>query len=190
MPPDLSGQRILIIGGGSRMGLATARLTAAHGAEVILSSRTASRLQSAAESITSKVSVHAANASVAAEAALLLRAAAPLDHIVVTASSGDVSAGGVPDTPPEMAQAAFQRFWTSYHTLHFAPRIYGPTVPLPCSPGAPVLHFSQIRTIRRSKSCVFHRSSVVSSVSGAGQIAMITLLQGWCTFVPFATALG
>ena len=119
----LVGQRILIIGGGSRMGLATARLAAAKGAHVILSSRSRSRLEAAAVDIPGDVSVSEGDAARPDEAESLLRGLAPLDHIVVTASSGNVDAGGVRDTPPALAQEAFSRFWLSYHILHFAPGV-------------------------------------------------------------------
>ena len=128
-PTDLllRDQRVLIVGGGSRMGLATARRASNAGAHVILSSRSASRLEEASGTLKGEVSVHVADASVPEQAVAMFKALAPLDHIVVTASSGNVPAGGIPDTTPEIAQSAFARFWISYHVLHFAPESVKPS---------------------------------------------------------------
>lgn len=119
---DLAGRRVLIVGGGSRMGLAVARAAAARGADVIISSRSAQRVEEAAATIGGATSARAADFSVPEQAAALIRATASLDHLVVTASS-DAPAGGVPDTTPEVARAAFARFWIAYHALHFAPGV-------------------------------------------------------------------
>ena len=120
-PLPLEGQRVLIVGGGSRMGLATAQQAANAGANVIISSRSVSRLEQAAATLRGSVSVHVADTSIPEEARAMFKALAPLDHVVVTASSGDAPAGGIPETTPEIAQSAFTRFWISYHVLHFAP---------------------------------------------------------------------
>lgn len=123
---NLTGQKVLIIGGSSRMGLEIARLSATLGATVILSSRSKSKLEAAIASLPNGVTAYAANAAIAQEAAQLLQNLAPLNHIVVTASSG-TSASSIPETSPETAQAAFSRFWMSYHVLHFAPNVMHPS---------------------------------------------------------------
>ena len=118
---NLTGQRVLVIGGGSQMGLEVVRLTAALGAEVIISSRSADKLESAAATILGKVHTYRADSSIAEEAERLMKDLAPLDHVVVTAAGGG-PAGSIIDTPPAMAQAPFNRFWLSYHVLHFSPK--------------------------------------------------------------------
>lgn len=117
---NLVGQRVLIIGGSSRMGLAVARQSTALGAEVIISSRSMDKLQAAAAELKSGVQTYAADASKIEEAEQLMKELAPLDHIIVTASSSG-SASSIIATSPASAQAAFSRFWLSYHVLHFAP---------------------------------------------------------------------
>ncbi|MBD1918336.1 MULTISPECIES: SDR family oxidoreductase [Cyanophyceae] len=99
-----------------------ARLSTTLGADVIISSRSKSNLDAAIASLPEGVAAYAADATIAQEAAQLLQDLAPLDHIVVTASSG-MAASSIPDTSPETAQAAFSRFWMSYHVLHFAPNV-------------------------------------------------------------------
>lgn len=124
--PLLEGQRVLIIGGGSRMGLATAQRTVDAGARVVLASRSASRLEEAAANITGDVTTHVADVSSPEAAAAMFKALAPLDHIVVTASSGDAPASSIPNTTPEIAQSAFLRFWISYLDFLSCPALRPP----------------------------------------------------------------
>ena len=119
-PYNLTGQKVLIIGSGSRMGLAVAKLAIALGAEVIISSRSAEKLEQAAATISDRVRTYAADASDVEATEQMLKALAPLDHIVVTAS-GSAPATGIVETLPDVARAAFSRFWLSYNVLHSAP---------------------------------------------------------------------
>ncbi|MCU1377269.1 MAG: short-chain dehydrogenase/reductase [Acidimicrobiales bacterium] len=57
MAEALAGQRALVVGGGSGIGLATARLLAADGAHVTLAGRTVAKLEDAAASIDGSVGV-------------------------------------------------------------------------------------------------------------------------------------
>jgi NAD(P)-dependent dehydrogenase (short-subunit alcohol dehydrogenase family) len=123
---SLNEQKVLIIGGSSRMGLEIARFSARLGASVILSSRSQSKLETAIASLPTGVTAYAADAAIEREAAQLLQDLAPLDHIVITASSG-TSASSIPETSSEVVQAAFSRFWMSYHVLHFAPKVMNPS---------------------------------------------------------------
>ena len=119
---DLHDQRVLVVGGSGEMGLAVARMAAESGAEVIISGRSRTKLEEiekVSQNDSDAFATRAADFSVAEEAESLMRNLAPLDHIVVTTSGGG-PAGSVPDTPPEMAQVAFARFWVSYHALHYA----------------------------------------------------------------------
>ena len=118
-PQALRGQKVVIIGG-TRMGLATARLAAAHGAILVLSSRNKDTLASAAAEIAGEVAIAPGDFSKPAQAEALLRSLAPFDHLVVTASASG-RAGGIPDTSPDLARAPFERFWMCYHAFHFAP---------------------------------------------------------------------
>ena len=117
---DLINQKVLIIGGGSRMGLEVAKLTATLGAEVIISSRSVEKLEAVVSAISGQVHTYAADSSDAQAAEQLLKALAPLNHIVVTAA-GSAPASSIVDTRPEIAHDAFSRFWLSYNVLHFAP---------------------------------------------------------------------
>jgi NAD(P)-dependent dehydrogenase (short-subunit alcohol dehydrogenase family) len=117
---NLSGQKVLIIGGGSRMGLAVANLAISLGAEVIISSRSVEKLERAVATISDQIRTYAADSSDPKAAEQMLKALAPLDHVVVTAS-GSAPATSIVDTPTDIARAAFNRFWLSYNVLHYAP---------------------------------------------------------------------
>ena len=119
---DLREQKVLVVGGSGEMGLAVACMAAESGGQVTISGRSQERLEGIETSIqesTNTLATRAADFSIAEEAERLMGELAPLDHLVVTTSGGG-PAGSVPDTPPEMAQVAFARFWVSYHALHYA----------------------------------------------------------------------
>ena len=80
----LAGKKIVVVGGSSGIGLATAELTKREGAEVVIASRNAERLQAAADKIgaTAIATDVTSDDSVAA----LFRQCGPVDHVVVTAA--------------------------------------------------------------------------------------------------------
>ncbi len=85
--------RILIIGGSSGIGLATARQLAGAGAEIIVSGRDEAKLQRAVREIGPGATGHAADASDLAKLNALFAAVGPIDHLVLTLSGGE---GGGP----------------------------------------------------------------------------------------------
>jgi NAD(P)-dependent dehydrogenase (short-subunit alcohol dehydrogenase family) len=80
----LAGQKVVVVGGSSGIGLATAELAKKEGAEVIIASRNADRLNAAAQRLGAK----AIPADVTSDesVASLFRACGPVDHVVVTAA--------------------------------------------------------------------------------------------------------
>jgi NAD(P)-dependent dehydrogenase (short-subunit alcohol dehydrogenase family) len=81
---DLIGQTVVVIGGSSGIGLETARLARAHGADVILIARNAERLQAAANQV-------GASSTAAFDVTDLVRLERffqdlprPIDHVMVT----------------------------------------------------------------------------------------------------------
>jgi NAD(P)-dependent dehydrogenase (short-subunit alcohol dehydrogenase family) len=83
-PPELTGQTVVVIGGSSGMGLETARLARAEGADVILTGRNPGRLEQAA----AEIGAHSTAAFDATDPAALDRFFAGLpgqiDHVMVT----------------------------------------------------------------------------------------------------------
>jgi NAD(P)-dependent dehydrogenase (short-subunit alcohol dehydrogenase family) len=81
---SLAGQKVVVVGGSSGIGLATAELAKREGAEVIIASRNAERLKVAA----AKIGVTAIAADVTSDDSItdLFRSAGKVDHVVVTAA--------------------------------------------------------------------------------------------------------
>jgi NAD(P)-dependent dehydrogenase (short-subunit alcohol dehydrogenase family) len=82
--PELAGQTVIVIGGSAGIGLETARLARAEGADVILTGRNPDRLKQAA----AEVGAQRTAAFDATDAASLQRffegLPAPIDHVMVT----------------------------------------------------------------------------------------------------------
>jgi NAD(P)-dependent dehydrogenase (short-subunit alcohol dehydrogenase family) len=80
----LAGNKVVVVGGSSGIGLATAEMAKAEGAEVVIASRNAERLEAAAERIGAKAI--AADVTSDKSVADLFRACGPVDHVVVSAA--------------------------------------------------------------------------------------------------------
>jgi NAD(P)-dependent dehydrogenase (short-subunit alcohol dehydrogenase family) len=80
----LAGQKVVVVGGSSGIGLATAELAKREGADVIIASHNAERLSAAAD----KAGVRGIVADVTSDdsVASLFRECGPVDHVVVTAA--------------------------------------------------------------------------------------------------------
>jgi NAD(P)-dependent dehydrogenase (short-subunit alcohol dehydrogenase family) len=81
---SLAGKKVVVVGGSSGIGLATAELTKREGASVIIASRNASRLDAIAE----KMNVIGIATDVTNDESVenLFRRAGPVDHVVITAA--------------------------------------------------------------------------------------------------------
>jgi NAD(P)-dependent dehydrogenase (short-subunit alcohol dehydrogenase family) len=80
----LAGKKVVVVGGSSGIGFSTAELAKREGADVIIASRNADRLNAAAE----KLGAKAISADVTSDKSIedLFRACGPVDHVVVTAA--------------------------------------------------------------------------------------------------------
>jgi len=80
----LAGKKVVVIGGSSGIGLATAELAKAQGADVIIASRSAAKLDPVAERL--KVTAISTDVTNDESVAELFRRTGPVDHVVLTAA--------------------------------------------------------------------------------------------------------
>lgn len=145
---DLDGRRVVIVGGGSGFGLATARAVVARGGSVTLMGRTADKLAAAARALDApdRVAVHPLDmtdgAAVAGYFAGIEEGA--VDHLVVTASTA--AHGPFLELPEEAARAMFDsKFWGPYALARAAlPRI---------ADGGSITFFSGVLSRRPGMNC-------------------------------------
>jgi NAD(P)-dependent dehydrogenase (short-subunit alcohol dehydrogenase family) len=84
-PPDLLGQTVVVIGGSAGIGLETARLARAAGAEVVLTARNPERLEQAGREIGARSTAAFDAVDPAALERFVAGLPKPVDHMLVTA---------------------------------------------------------------------------------------------------------
>lgn len=106
----LTNQKIVIIGGSSGIGYETAKKAIEQGAEVIIASRSASKLQKATERLGPKAEALVLNTAYEEQVKAFFENIGPFDHLVVTAA---VSSGGpFLHTDNQAARELFEsKFW-------------------------------------------------------------------------------
>jgi NAD(P)-dependent dehydrogenase (short-subunit alcohol dehydrogenase family) len=116
---SLADKRIAITGGGSGIGLATARLAAERGASVVLMGRRESKLQDAVRSIGVAASYHVLDVTDGEAMTRVFRSIGRIDHLVTCAAGLAIA----PFT--ELPEAAFRefyevKFWGQYRAIRAA----------------------------------------------------------------------
>ena len=84
MTPTLQGQTVVLIGGSAGIGLETARLARAEGAEVILTARNPERLEAAAQEVGARSSAAFDATDFDRLSAFFDDLPAPVDHVLLT----------------------------------------------------------------------------------------------------------
>ena len=120
---NLEGKRIVVVGGSSGMGLATARDLAAAGAKVTIASRSAEKLERAARAIGNPVERYVLDIRKEDEIVAFFETVKTLDHLVVSASGAVL--GPFLEIETRTAQDFFDsKFWGTYRVArHGAPRL-------------------------------------------------------------------
>jgi NAD(P)-dependent dehydrogenase (short-subunit alcohol dehydrogenase family) len=125
----LTSQRVVIVGGSSGMGLATARAAAAAGAAVTIASSDRGRLDTALAGLPGGCDGAVVDTRSEADVAALFARAGDLDHLVYTAADAlaadALGLRPLEDLPLDEARQLFEvRFWGAVAAVkHAAPRI-------------------------------------------------------------------
>jgi NAD(P)-dependent dehydrogenase (short-subunit alcohol dehydrogenase family) len=114
---QLVGKKVIVVGGSSGIGLATAELAHSEGADVIIAARNEQRLEAAA----SKLKLSAVTADVTSDESIanLFKRCGPVDHVVVTAAqlrSGPVKTVAMDDVRATMEG----KFWGAWRVAREA----------------------------------------------------------------------
>ncbi len=119
----LNGARVLVIGGSSGMGFATASAAAAAGAEVVVASRSAARVADAVARLGGTARGEQVDVGEEASVAALLERVGALDHLVV--STAQLATGPLAELDLAAAQQMMtSKFWGPLLAAkHAAPRL-------------------------------------------------------------------
>ncbi len=112
---DLSGARVLVAGGSSGVGLATAKLLVRCGARVVVNGRDRSKLESVQEQLGDKASIAPFDTAQPKDRARAFAEIGPFDHLVL-ALSGGKGAGPFAQVAQADLRSGFEaKFW-----IHFS----------------------------------------------------------------------
>jgi NAD(P)-dependent dehydrogenase (short-subunit alcohol dehydrogenase family) len=113
----LAGKKIVVVGGSSGIGLATAELATGEGADVIIASRNAERLNAVADRLDAKGIAADVTSDESIES--LFRACGPVDHVVVTAAQ--LRTGPFKTVAMEDVRATMEsKFWGAWRVARSA----------------------------------------------------------------------
>jgi len=120
----LDGQKVVVIGGSSGMGLATARAAALHGAEVTIASRRQDRVDAALDELPAGCEGAALDVRDEAAVATLFERLGQLDHLAFTAGDAFTPRPLVDLGLDEARSVLDVRFWGAVTVIKYAaPRI-------------------------------------------------------------------
>lgn len=121
---SLNGKKVVILGGSSGLGLATAKAAATEGATVVIVSSNAARIQNAVAELPGSGFGMQADLSDEASVKTLFEEIGTLDHLVFTAGE-NLLLNRIADTEVDTARAFFNlRYWGAFMAVKYAaPRI-------------------------------------------------------------------
>jgi NAD(P)-dependent dehydrogenase (short-subunit alcohol dehydrogenase family) len=116
----LNNKRVVILGGSSGIGLAVAEQAAAKGAEVVVASSNAERVQKAIESLGGGTQGHAIDLADERAVETLFGSLGAFDHLVFTAGDS-LHLENLADTDLKQARRAFElRYWAALAAVKYA----------------------------------------------------------------------
>ena len=119
------GRRIVVIGGSSGMGYATAKMAAIEGASVVIASRHEEKLLKAKDSMDGDVAALTVDVVDEESVKSFFEKVGEFDHL--TTPGNEAAMGPFIDMDTKMARAAFDsKFWGQYHAAKYGfPKIRG-----------------------------------------------------------------
>ena len=137
------GKKVLVVGGSSGIGEATAKAFASQGASVTIASRSEDKLKAAAAQIGGKVQIAVLDTADAASVEAFFEKAGAFDHVVISAAQ--TPTGAVRQLSLEDAHRAMEsKFWGAYRIARAAK----------FNAGASLTFISGFLSVRPSKSSV------------------------------------
>src|ERR1700750_1038487 len=113
----LTGKKVVVVGGSSGIGLATAELAKREGADVIIASRSAAKL----DPVAARLNAIAIPTDVTEDKSVanLFKSAGPVDHVVVTAAQ--LKSGPFKTVPLEDVKSTMEgKFWGAWRVARTA----------------------------------------------------------------------
>jgi len=107
------------------MGLATAKIAAKKGFQVIIAGRNIERLRGAQSVVEERVEIYKIDLTNEDATEMMFKEITDIKHIVVTVSAPS-SASSIFSTSTEIAKKAFERFWMNYRVIHFSKKYLDP----------------------------------------------------------------
>jgi NAD(P)-dependent dehydrogenase (short-subunit alcohol dehydrogenase family) len=136
---SLKEKKVVIIGGSSGMGLASARAAAAEGAYVLIAGRSKDRLKKALDEIEGEADAHSLDVTREEEVRDFFATLGTYDHLVTTAASGAV--GPFLEIESSAVRSVFEsKFWGQYHAAR-----YGATG---IRPGGSITMFAGVASVK------------------------------------------
>jgi NAD(P)-dependent dehydrogenase (short-subunit alcohol dehydrogenase family) len=119
----LDGAKVLVIGGASGVGFAVAQAALEAGAQVIVGSSQATRIEAAAETLGRGATGRTVDVKDESSVAAFFEAAGPFDHLVFTAGDWGHMFGATRDLDVEASKARMEvRFWGAARAAKYATR--------------------------------------------------------------------
>ena len=121
----MKAQKVLIIGGSSSMGLATALQASSKGFQVIVAGRNKEKLKQISRDLENQASYYQVSVMEEQQVVAMLQKLAPIDHIIMTVNAPG-NATSISNTSTEEAKLVFERFWMNYRLVNLAKEYMSP----------------------------------------------------------------
>ncbi|MCR8995498.1 SDR family oxidoreductase [Brevibacillus laterosporus] len=155
----LKGKKVVVIGGSSGIGLETAKLALAEGADVVIASRSEEKLQKAKTKLGRKGTTYTLDITQEKQVQSFFQQIGTLDHLVITAA--ETSGGSFLEMDVDQARQLFDhKFWGQYYAAKY---------------GTP--HIATNGSITLFSGVVAYKSMVGSATLGAVNAAVSNLGQ-------------